>query len=773
MARLLTCPRGHRWPEPPLGEDGTAVLPTCPVCGADAAPQAETGTIQGTLQPPRPPSPAPAVVYSRTLPMSGPEAPPPSPPPSRWPTVPGYEILRELGRGGMGVVYKAKQTALNRVVALKMIRAGTQAGSEELMRFKIEAEAVAALQHPNIVQIYEVGEYEGLPFFSLEYVDGGSLQKRMTDGLVPARQAADLVEALARAIHHAHQRGVVHRDLKPANILLASGGRQPPDGAEADPSGGVRPPLSEAVPKITDFGLAKRLRGESGHTGTGAILGTPSYMAPEQAAGRAREIGPACDIYALGAILYDLLTGRPPFRGDSVMETLKQVLDVDPVPPSSLQPGLPRDLEIICLKCLQKAPAQRYATAEALAEDLRRWRVGEPIRARATPAWERAVKWARRRPAAASLLAAAAVALLAVAADAVWYADHERRRADEEARLRGQAEREHEEATREEQRARGNFRDAVDAIEELLEEAARHRPEDLPSLRGMYEDQLARAERFFRRFLHEGGGDGAARREDALARTRLAILERKRGRPERSLALCDEALAELEGLLQENPEQSDLWTARVAVRAERGAALAAAGRGPEALRADIETAAAWRERVARFPRNPPVQPTLGADIYYQCGRGRAAGDPAAADDFRSSREEMHRLLARGAPGSGYRYRLARACSALGAAEAAAGRAAEAAAAYDEAVAVWGVLVREYPHAVDYALNLAEAHRGRGLLPGRPSADARSDLEKAAALLAALPEDYAALPRYRQQWADAERDADEARRRAAAPTKGAK
>jgi serine/threonine protein kinase len=275
------------------------------------------------------------------------------------PDIEGYEVLEELGRGGMGVVYKARQVSLNRVVALKLIHAGAAAIPEELTRFRREAEATARLSHPNIVGVYEVGEHRGCPYLALELVEGGSLAEKLVQSPLPALRAAQLVQTLALAVQHAHERGVLHRDLKPANVLLA------PDGA----------------PKIADFGLARRLDVGSNETRTGSILGTPSYMAPEQADGRVHDLGPATDVYALGAILYELLTCRPPFKTASVLETLEQVRTHEPVRPAILQPGVPRDLETICLKCLEKDPRSRYASAAALAEDLRRFLDGEPITA--------------------------------------------------------------------------------------------------------------------------------------------------------------------------------------------------------------------------------------------------------------------------------------------------------------------------------------------------------------------------------------------------------
>jgi hypothetical protein len=331
------------------------------------------------------------------------------------PAVPGYELLGEVGRGGMGVVYKARQTGLHRLVAVKMLRAGVEAGPDELARFRTEAEAVARLHHPNIVQIFEVGEADGRPFLSLEFVDGCGLHGYLAGTPQPPQAAAALVEVLARAMAVAHQHGIVHRDLKPSNILLGS----------SEPGTEDNRGPSCLFPKITDFGLAKLLPGAAPaaaldqQTHSGTILGTPSYMAPEQARGRSKEVGPAADVYALGAILYECLTGRPPFKAESALETLQQVLQDEPVPPSRLRPRLPRDLEIICLKCLRKEPTQRYESAAALADDLQRWQRGEPIHARPTPAVRRLALWVGRRPAQAALYAVSGLAVLTLVALAV------------------------------------------------------------------------------------------------------------------------------------------------------------------------------------------------------------------------------------------------------------------------------------------------------------------------------------------------------------------
>jgi serine/threonine protein kinase len=272
-----------------------------------------------------------------------------------------YELMQEIGRGGMGVVFKARQLGLDRIVALKMILPGSLAGEEDLQRFRVEVEATARLQHPNIVSIHEVGEIDGKHFYSMDYIAGPSLASRLKDGPLPGRTAAVYLRTIARAISHAHAHQILHRDLKPSNILLDSADQ----------------------PHVTDFGLAKKLGVADSHkTRTGCVLGTPSYMAPEQAAGKIRELGTACDIYGLGALLYELITGRPPFQAETPLDTLLHVLERDPAPPRLLNPNVDRDLEVICLKCLEKDPKDRYASADELAGDLDRYLNGESIHAR-------------------------------------------------------------------------------------------------------------------------------------------------------------------------------------------------------------------------------------------------------------------------------------------------------------------------------------------------------------------------------------------------------
>jgi serine/threonine protein kinase len=352
-----------------------------------------------------------------------------------------YELLNELGRGGMGVVYKARQKALNRIVALKMVLAGGRASKQQLARFMAEARAVARLDHPNIVQVYDIGTHDDLPFFAMEYVEGGALDSLVKKQSMDALAAARMMESVCRAMHYAHTKGVIHRDIKPANVLLMSDTTRSSvmtkTGDKTSTGTGHHPALKSAsgtsphtalkshshgpVPKITDFGLAKTFDDEHGvDTKSGAVMGTPNYMAPEQAEGNTKEVTHLADVYSLGATLYELITGRPPFQGPSIVSVLSLVRSADPVNPSRLQPGIPKDLETICLKAMQKEPAKRYESAELMADDLARFLDGQPILARPIGTIEKAVRWAKRKPREASLWATAAALAIGIFGVFVW-----------------------------------------------------------------------------------------------------------------------------------------------------------------------------------------------------------------------------------------------------------------------------------------------------------------------------------------------------------------
>ncbi|HEV3344834.1 MAG TPA: protein kinase [Pirellulales bacterium] len=360
----------------------------------------------------------------------------------------GYEILQMVGRGGMGVVYRARQVDLDRIVALKQISGDV--GADDLARFRAEASAMARLKHPNILQVYDVGEQDARPYLACEFVDGG-LDRCLTGEPLPFRSACRLVAMLARAVQAAHDQGVIHRDLKPSNVLLVC----PQEGCA---SPGDERFWDQVVPKIGDFGLAKLLDEDQGCTRTGALVGTPAYMAPEQAGGRGDEVGPRTDVYALGVIFYETLTGRRPFQGSTITETLDLVRTAEPVPPRRYRAGLPRDADTISLKCLEKEPRHRYTTAAELADDLERLLAGEPIRARPVPLAERAVKWVRRRPAWAALIAIGALAVSAGVAGTTWHVH----------RLRAEVER----ANKSEAEAMLNFRQGYEALDQVIRELA-------------------------------------------------------------------------------------------------------------------------------------------------------------------------------------------------------------------------------------------------------------------------------------------------------------
>ncbi|HTH47248.1 MAG TPA: serine/threonine-protein kinase, partial [Candidatus Limnocylindria bacterium] len=391
-------------------------LAACPECGLPRHPLLLEGLCAACLV--RHSLVRPRLSAAADGPLSGHSGPFPYIPPVLH-AFGDYEVQAEIARGGMGVVYRARQVSLNRMVALKLILTGQFAGEDEVKRFRAEAEAAANLDHPNIVPIYDVGQVEGRHFFSMKLIEGRSLAERVRNGARDPVDSARLMQKVAAAIHYAHQRGVLHRDLKPANILVDAQGE----------------------PQVTDFGLARRIGVDSGLTQTGAVFGTPAFMPPEQA-DDPRRLTVAADVYSLGAILYDLLSGRPPFEAPTPVETVMMVRDQEPTSLRSLRPEIARDLETICLKCLQKEPAKRYASALALAEDLERYLQGEPILARPVGPAERVWRWARRRPVVAALSCAVILLLLVVVIGAPWVATRLAHEADRAERANEQAQHE-------------------------------------------------------------------------------------------------------------------------------------------------------------------------------------------------------------------------------------------------------------------------------------------------------------------------------------------
>ncbi len=531
------------------------------------------------------------------------------------PVPPGYEMVRELGRGGAGVVYEARQIGLNRPVALKVIRSWLYAEPAIAARFRAEAEAAARFAHPNIIHVYEVGEHDGQGFLALEYAAGGSLHAKLAATPQPPRESAEMVESLARAVHYAHGRGIVHRDLKPANVVLTEDG----------------------TPKITDFGLAKLLEHDTGMTRTGDVVGTPSYMAPEQARGTPDAISPATDVYALGAILYEMLTGRPPFQGATPLSTLEQVSDQDPLPPGRLQRHTPRDLETICLKCLEKDCRHRYGSAEGLADDLRRFLDGRPIVARPAPAWELAWKWARRKPAGASAVATASAAVVLLLAGVAL---HNAQLADSARTARAARD----VADRNAQVALEGRNLALKALDRLIfdvQEKLGNTPETRTLRRGLLDTALAGLDEIARNA--EAEPPNLSR---AVAHQRLGAIYREVGRKTEATAQLNRARGLAEFLVAASPR--DLAPKDCLARADIGLGELALAAGDHAasvghFRRVVDLAEAIS---AADPGYPGARRGL-LEAYIRLGRalGYREQYPEAASWFRKARGLAERWVA--------------------------------------------------------------------------------------------------------------------------------
>ncbi|HEV3164114.1 MAG TPA: protein kinase [Isosphaeraceae bacterium] len=525
----------------------------------------------------------------------------------------GYEILEVIGRGGMGVVYKARQRRLGRVVALKQIGASLDGDPRELARFQAEAEATARLWHPGIVQIHDVGWSDSVPYLAMEFVEGGNLDDRLRRNPLNPRESAELMVPIARAVHHAHEAGVIHRDLKPGNILLTA----------------------EGAPKVADFGLAKRLDIERGPTQTGTLLGTPSYMAPEQAEGKLT--GPPADIYALGAILYECLTGRPPFQAATPLETLERVRTCEPITPRRLQSDVPRDLQTICLKCLEKDPRRRYATAAELADDLGRFLRGEPVFAKPVGLVGRWLKWARRNPALAGLAALSVIAAAGALAGLIAH----------QARLQVEVNRANRAAkTAREQRALAdaNYREARAAIGQILDRLNEPTFAGIPRGSELRVSLTEAALGFYDRILSAADSpDPVVRRDTAVAAREAATLQIGLGRLEPAEHNLKRALQLLDGLAHDRPDDPVLLRERMMTWLKLGVMLEERD-NPRSL-SSLTSALKIAERLARVEANSPQSREDMAWCEHNLGSALIiAGRPSEAERHLQRAADTRRVL---------------------------------------------------------------------------------------------------------------------------------
>jgi serine/threonine protein kinase/Tfp pilus assembly protein PilF len=605
------------------------------------------------------------------------------------PSIPGLELIEVLGSGGMGVVFKGKQAKLDRDVAVKFLHDAHRADSEHRERFLQEARAVARLRHPHLVQVYEFGEASAAggaasqPYLVLEYVSGGSLADLLRRSPQPPREAARLVEMLADAIHYAHQQGVIHRDLKPANVLLA-GSRESAMGTGDSSSDTWNSRLQTThsllpIPKITDFGLAKFSAG-AGLTQTGDVLGTPSYMAPEQTVGKSDVITTAVDVYGLGAILYEALTGRPPFQAETAIATVAQVRQDEPVSPRRLQPTVPRDLETICLKCLQKEPGRRYATAEELAEDLRRFRAGEPIWARPVGKGERIIRWCRRKPGVACLLVALVLVFLAGGAGVLWQWQRASRNA---ANFR----RERDTAHQEKERAEHHLKMVVERVDKL-----RRLGVDLLRTPRQYragQKILEQALGFYQDMLPEDLNDPKVRKEAAELYRQVASIHRNLSQSDKAAEAFKEQAKLLSSLLAETPNDKDLHLRVADCYRYRGNELRDLGNVGDAREAYEQAVRLHKELARDFPGNADYQVALANT--FQNLAGLLSRTPQAEDsvELYSRMLELYRSAVGAAPNNArYKGELAIGLAQWGSFLMDSGHTVEAESALQEAVEIY-------------------------------------------------------------------------------------
>jgi serine/threonine-protein kinase len=628
------------------------------------------------------------------------------------PTFGDYELIEEIARGGMGVVYRARQKSLNRIVALKRILAGRLASAEAVRRFRFEAELAANLDHPHVVPIYEVGEHDGLPYFTMKLIEGGSLTQHAARFRGNAQSAARLVATVARAVHHAHQHGLLHRDLKPANVLLDA----------------------QMQPHLTDFGLARRLSGGPDLTRSGTAVGTPSYMAPEQAAGAA--VTTAADVYSLGAILYELLTGQPPFRADHPLETLRQLREQEPTRPRALNPKVPRDLETICLKCLEKDPGRRYASAGDLADDLDRYLRGEPIRGRRVGAVGQLWRWCRRRPLPACL---AASLVLSVVAGLGLVTGQWRRAEANFVRAEANFVRAEQERTRaEEQRARADegFREAHRAVQDFYTRASEGKLREIPGAQAIRKELLESALSYYERFLRERGQDTTLRAELAEAHIYIGILSNRLGWSARALPACRQALVIYREMVRDDPTSAPLRRWLAVTLTEIGFLQSQTGEVASALDALAEARGLYEALRRERPTDPVTWKDIADVLNNIAGAQAKAGRVAVAIETFERARQIQEELNRQSPGDASgKKRLATFCLNLAGEQRLVGNRAEAARLSRQACDLMETVVQVEPGNFSHRRVLATAYRL--LAVGLAPADALPMARKGHALLVLL------------------------------------
>ncbi len=620
-----------------------------------------------------------------------------------------YEIVREIARGGMGVVFQARQTSLNRPVALKMILAGQLADETDIKRFYTEAEAAANLDHPGIVPIYEVGQHEGQHYFSMGFIDGQSLSQRLAEGPLPAGEAAELIRRVSEAIEYAHQHGVVHRDLKPANILMDQNGN----------------------PRVTDFGLAKKVQGDSGLTGSGQIMGTPSYMPPEQAGGKRGEVGPAADVYSLGATLYASLTGRPPFQAATAMDTVIQVVSEEPVPPRRLNAAIPRDLETICLKCLEKEPGKRYESAAALGEDLRRYVAGEPIAARPVGQAERAWRWCRRKPVIAGLIASLVVTVIGgfVGITLGWLEARRQRSAAEE-----------------------NFALARRAVDDYLTRVSESRVLRVPGLEPLRRELLEDALRYYRGFVELRGHDPSVREELVRAYERVGRINELVGTDAAALDAFRQSLALAEAVAAARPGDAGVKQHIAAVHNSIGLIQMKNGQVDEAFRSLNLARSIDLALSQAHPTELGYQVELAGHLHNLGIFLEQTGRPAEALERLEEALGLYERLAKAYPESDFfRFELAKTGRGTGNVLTDLGRVPEAMERYRRSRELLEVLVAAHPEDTEYSDDLASVCNEIGMVLGQSgrTAEAVEAYQRARQLREALTRSHPAVTGYRR------------------------